>query len=123
MKRFAPENGKSKPAKGEHYRLRLYITGASARSARAIRNIKVFCEEYLGGRYSLEIIDIYQNPVLAKGEQILAAPTLIRYLPPPVRRFIGDMSRTEKLLLGMDLRREPDDENQDESSTLAARRS
>lgn len=88
----------------QQYELRLYVTGASPRSTRAILNIKRICEEHLRGRYRLEVVDIYQKPKLAKGDQIVAAPTLIRYLPPPLRRFIGDMSRTDKLLLGLDLR-------------------
>jgi circadian clock protein KaiB len=86
------------------YILRLYVTGMTPRSVRAIQNIKAICEEHLRGRYNLEVIDIYQQPVLAKGEQIIAAPTLIRSLPLPLRRFIGDMSHTEKILLGLDLR-------------------
>ena len=92
---------------GEKYLLRLYVTGATPRSTRAILNIKSICEEHLRGRYDLEVIDIYQQPVLAKGEQIVAAPTLIRYLPAPLRRFIGDMSKTEKILVGLDLRPTP----------------
>ena len=89
---------------GETYVLRLYVTGATPRSARAIQNIKRICTEYLDGRYDLEVIDIYQQPILAKGEQIIAAPTLIRKVPLPIRRFIGDLSGTEKILLGLDLR-------------------
>ena len=92
------------PEKNDQYTLRLYVTGASPRSTRAILNIKKICEEHLGGRYKLEVVDIYQQPNLARGEQIVATPTLIRYLPPPLRRFIGDMSRTDKLLVGLDLR-------------------
>lgn len=86
------------------YVLRLYITGMTPRSSRALTNIRRICEEYLQGRYELEVIDISQNPVLAKGEQIIAAPTLIKKLPLPLRRFIGDMSQTERILLGLDLR-------------------
>lgn len=88
----------------QRYLLRLYVTGATARSARAIVNIKAFCEEHLRGSYVLEVIDIYQQPELAKGDQIVAVPTLIKQLPSPLRRFIGDMSRTEHILLGLDLR-------------------
>ncbi len=91
-----------------HYVLRLYVTGATPRSTRAILNIKTICEKHLKRRYTLEIIDVYQQPVLAKGEQIIAAPTLVKCLPLPLRRFIGDMSRTEKILLGLDLRPAPD---------------
>lgn len=86
------------------YVLRLYVAGISPRSVRAINNIKQICDEHLRGRYELEVIDIYQQPVLAKGEQIIAAPTLIRELPQPLRKFIGDMSNTEKILVGLDLR-------------------
>jgi circadian clock protein KaiB len=93
--------------KKQQYLLRLYVTGMTPRSTAAIRNIKAICEEHLRGRYTLEVVDVYQHPALAKGEQIIAAPTLIRYLPLPLRRFIGDMSRTEKILLGLDLRPAP----------------
>ena len=90
-------------AKGK-YVLRLYIAGLTPRSQKAINNIKKICEEHLNGRYDLEVIDVYQQPVLAKGEQIIAAPTLIKKLPLPLRRFIGDLSDTERILLGLDLR-------------------
>ena len=86
------------------YILRLYITGTTPHSNRAIVNIRKICEEHLQGRYELEVVDISQNPTLAEGEQILAAPTLIKKLPLPLRRFIGDMSQTERILLGLDLR-------------------
>jgi circadian clock protein KaiB len=84
--------------------LRLYITGSTVRSVLAIENLKKICEEYLEGRYELEVIDLYQQPSLAKGEQIIAAPTLIKKLPLPFRRIIGDMSDKEKVLLGLDLK-------------------
>ena len=84
--------------------LRLYVTGTTPRSVSAIRNIRKICEEHLKGAYDLEVIDIYQQPVLAKGEQIIATPTLVKKLPFPLRRFIGDMSNTEQILLGLDLR-------------------
>ena len=87
---------------GKHI-LRLYITGASSRSALAIENLKKICEENLEGRYELEVIDLFQHPVLAKDEQIIAAPTLIKKLPLPFRRIIGDMSDKEKVLVGLDL--------------------
>lgn len=85
------------------YVLRLYITGSTPNSVRAISNIKKLCEEYLQGRYNLEVIDLYEHPNLAEGEQIIAAPTLIKKLPPPLRRIIGDMSNFEKVLVGLDL--------------------
>ena len=88
----------------EKYVLRLYVTGITPRSTKAIANVKEICEEYLKGRYELEVIDIYQQPKLAQGEQIIAAPTLIKKLPLPLRRLIGDMSDTEKFLVGIDLK-------------------
>ena len=88
---------------GERYTLQLYVTGMTSRSSRAVSNLRAICDEYLYGRYDLEIIDIYQQPVLAKGEQIIAAPTLIKKLPLPMRRIIGDMSNREHVLLGLDL--------------------
>ena len=85
------------------YLLRLYVTGTSRNSERAIVNIRKICEDHLQGRYDLEIVDIAQHPTLAEGEQIIAAPTLIKKQPLPLRRFIGDMSQTERILLGLDL--------------------
>jgi len=90
--------------KKEMWLLRLYVAGQTPNSVRAIENIKRICEEFLKGRYDLEVIDIYQQPVLAKGDQIIAVPTLIRKLPPPLRKFIGDMSASERILVGLDLR-------------------
>lgn len=89
--------------KNGRFILKLYITGTTPNSLKAIRNIKEICEKHLKGRYSLEVIDIYQQPHLLKGEQIIAAPTLIKKLPLPLRKLIGDMSDTEKVLLGLDL--------------------
>src|SRR5689334_21199982 len=89
------------------YVLRLYVAGATARAARAIQNIKAICEEHLQGRYALEVIDIFQQPELAKTHQIVAAPTLIKQLPAPLRRFIGDLSHTENILRGLELRPKP----------------
>lgn len=82
----------------EKYLLRLYVTGMTAKSKQAVQTIKKICEEHLKGRYDLEVIDIYRHPVLAKGDQIIAAPTLIKKLPIPLRRFIGDMTDREKIL-------------------------
>jgi circadian clock protein KaiB len=90
---------------GGKYVLRLYVAGTSPRSAQAIANLKEICEEHLAGRYDLEVIDVYQQPTLAEGEQIIAAPTLIKKLPPPVRRLIGDMSDRKKVLIGLDIRK------------------
>lgn len=88
----------------ERYVLRLYVTGMTPRSRRAVENVRRICEEHLVGQYDLEVIDIYQQPTLARGEQIIAAPTLIKKLPLPLRRVIGDMSSTDRVLLGLDLR-------------------
>jgi len=93
-----------KNSKNETYLLRLYVTGTTPKSVNAIANLKKICEEHLTGRYDLEVIDLYQKPSLARGEQIIAAPTLIRKLPLPLRRIIGDMSDTERVLVGLDLR-------------------
>ncbi len=96
-----------KPTAGrdsEAYVLRLYVTGLTPRSSLAIANVRKICDEHLAGRYELEVIDLYQQPKLARGEQIIAAPTLIKMLPLPLRRLIGDMSNTEKVLTGMDLK-------------------
>jgi circadian clock protein KaiB len=87
------------------YLLRLYVTGMTPNSVHAIANIKRICEEHLHGHYELEVIDLYQQPELAEGEQIIAAPTLIKKLPLPLRRIIGDMSSSERVLVGLDLRR------------------
>jgi circadian clock protein KaiB len=89
----------------QKYLLRLYIAGSTPQSNRAVANIKVICEEHLKGQYELEVIDLYEKPYLAAGEQILAAPTLIKQLPLPLRRIIGDMSDTNRVLVGLDLRR------------------
>jgi circadian clock protein KaiB len=88
---------------GSRYVLRLYITGMTPRAQDAIRNIKRICEEELKGRYGLEVIDIYQQPELAKKEQILAAPTLIRMLPLPLRKLVGDMSDRERVVVGLEI--------------------
>jgi len=94
-------------AETQQYVLRLYITGMTPRSQTAIATIKETCEAHLKNRYSLEIIDIFQNPSLAEGEQIIAAPTLIKQLPRPLRRVVGDLSNLERVLLGLDLRSKP----------------
>ena len=91
----------------EHYVLRLYVTGMTPRSTEAFAAISALCEERLHGRYDLEVIDIYQHPQLAIAEQIIAVPTLVKQLPPPLRRLVGDLSNEERVLLGLDLRRKP----------------
>jgi len=87
-----------------NYVLRLYVSGMTPNSLKAIENVRKICAEHLEGRYQLEIIDIYQQPIFAKEGQIIAAPTLVKELPPPLRKFIGDLSQTEKILLGLDVR-------------------
>ena len=94
----------TRPPGAEKYLLRLYVTGMTPRSTQAIARIKAICEEHLLGRYELEVIDIYQQPELAKGEQIIATPTLIKKLPLPLRRMVGDLSNKERVLLGLDVR-------------------
>lgn len=98
------EEESSPPA--EKYVLRLYVTGMTERSAQAIDTIRSICKERLGGRYDLQVIDIYQYPKLAQDEQIIAAPTLVKRLPLPLRRFIGALSDRDRVLLGLDLRPE-----------------
>lgn len=88
------------------YVLRLYVAGMTPRSSAAIRAITQICEDHLKGRYVLDVIDIYRQPTLARGEQIIAAPTLIKRLPLPLRRMIGDMADTKRILVGLDLRSE-----------------
>lgn len=88
----------------EHYELRLYVAGQTQKSATALRNLKNYCEEHLLGQYSLEIIDLLKNPQLAEGDQILAIPTLVKKVPEPVRKIIGDLSNKEKVLVGLDIR-------------------
>jgi circadian clock protein KaiB len=84
-----------------HYRLKLFITGASPNSARAIANLKTICEKYLGKKYELEIIDVYQQPIIAKREQVVALPMLIKYFPLPVKKLFGDMSNSKTVLKGL----------------------
>jgi circadian clock protein KaiB len=91
------------------YVLRLYVTGMTARATRAIQNVREICHDHLEGRYDLQIVDVYHQPALAKDEQIIAAPTLIKKLPLPVRRIIGDMSQRERVLVGLDLVRQTHD--------------
>jgi len=93
-----------KHARRAEYILRLYVAGSTSRSLKAISNLKRLCDEYLPGAYDLQIIDIYKNPDAARDEQIIAAPTLIKRLPAPLRRFVGDLSNTQKLLIGLDIR-------------------
>lgn len=95
----------------EHYELRLYVTGTTERSTRAVRNIRTLCEEYLAGRYELEVVDVYQQPGKAIDEQIIAAPTLVKSLPKPLKRLIGDLSNRDKVIVGLNLRSASADKN------------
>jgi len=97
-----PKNNKT--AQEELWELRLYVAGQTPKSLAAFANLKKICEEHLKGKYTIEIIDLLKNPTLAKGDQILAIPTLVRKLPEPVRKIIGDLSNTERVLVGLDLR-------------------
>lgn len=93
-----------KAAKGKEYELRLYVAGTTAKSVTALANLKRYCEEHLKGKYAIEVIDLLENPQLAEGDQILAVPTLVRRVPVPIRKIIGDLSNEEKVLIGLDLR-------------------
>ena len=86
------------------WNLRLYIAGKTEKSLRALSNLEAICEQHLHGRYHIEVVDLLKNPQLASGDQILAIPTLVRKLPPPLRKIIGDLSKTERVLVGLDLR-------------------
>lgn len=88
----------------EQYHLKLYVAGQTPKSLTAFANLKRICEEHLAGKYDIEVIDLLQNPSLAAGDQILAIPTLVRQLPEPIRKIIGDLSNTERVLVGLDLR-------------------
>ncbi|HTY23554.1 MAG TPA: circadian clock KaiB family protein [Desulfomonilaceae bacterium] len=96
------EHGKAE-SKGRKYHLRLYVAGTSRRSLRAMQNLKKLLDEELEGQYELEIIDIYQQPIFAKEGQIVAAPTLVKELPEPLRKIVGDLSNAEKVLAGLDV--------------------
>jgi circadian clock protein KaiB len=93
-----------KPEPVERWELRLYTAGQSAKSLSAIRNLRKVCEEHVPGRYSIEIVDLLVNPKLAKDDQIVAIPTLVRKLPPPMRKIIGDLSDTDRTVIGLQLK-------------------
>jgi len=100
------KNGTAKaktPKKEMAYDLRLYVAGQTPRSLHAFANLKRICEQHLAGRYRIQIIDLLENPQLAKGDQIIAIPTLVRRLPPPVKKIIGNLSNTERALIGLDI--------------------
>lgn len=100
----AKTTSRSRLRKPSQYVLRLYVTGTTGRSVHAIQNVKRICDEHLEGRYELEVVDLYKNLPLARGDQIIAAPTLVKRLPLPLRRLIGDMSDDDRMLVGLDLR-------------------
>jgi len=91
-------------SENEAYRLRLYVAGQTPKSVLAFTNLKQICEEHLRGRYEIEIVDLLESPQLASGDQILALPTLVRRLPEPIKKIIGDLSNAERVLVGLDLR-------------------
>lgn len=99
----APPEVRPAKAKSGAFVLRLYVAGQTPKSLVAFANLKKICEEHLAGRYQIEVIDLLENPHLARGDQILAIPTLVKKLPPPVRKIIGDLSNTERVLIGLDL--------------------
>ena len=96
---------KKDPKKAKQWELRLYVAGKTARSLAAFANLKKICEEHLQDCYSIEVIDLIKNPRLAQGDQILAIPTLVRKLPEPIKKIIGDLSNTERVLVGLDIKK------------------
>ncbi len=107
LPRFEGEDGIGQPYEGPpegEYSLRLYVAGQTPKSLAAIANLKRICEEHLAGRYTIEVIDLLVTPKLAAGDQIVALPTLVRLLPPPLKRIIGNLSDTERVLVGLDIR-------------------
>lgn len=100
---MAPKKIAAVKANRANWELRLYVAGQTAKSIQAFANLKRICEEHLAGEYHIEIVDLLQNPQLAAGDQIIALPTLVRKLPEPVRKIIGDLSNTERVLVGLDL--------------------
>lgn len=108
MKKTAKKKAKTKPPQNESdnekWELRLYVAGQTPKSIRAFGNLKRFCEEHVAGKYTIEIIDLLKNPTLARGDQIIAIPTLVRKVPQPIRKIIGDLSNTERVIVGLDIR-------------------
>ncbi len=103
----AGREGAGTPGDPERWDLRLYVAGQTPKSLLALANLKKYCEENLAGRYHIEVIDLLENPQLAEGDQIVAVPTLVRKLPPPMKRIIGDLSNKERVLVGLDLKPRP----------------
>jgi circadian clock protein KaiB len=104
MKRATQTKAEAGAAEADFWNLRLYVAGQSAKCVAAVRNLNKFCEQHLAGRYRIEVIDLLENPRLAVDDQILAIPTLVRKLPEPLRKIVGDLSNTERMLVGFDLR-------------------
>ena len=107
-KRRRASNGRVTETDGNEsarWNLRLYVAGQTPRSLSAFKNLKEICEEYLKGKYHIEVVDLMENPTLARGDQILAVPTLVRKLPQPIRKIIGDLSNTDRVLVGLDIQR------------------
>jgi len=105
--RKSPGRSTKQKAASEEWHLKLYVAGQTTKSLTAFANLKKICEEHLKGKYDIEVIDLLKNPQLAKGDQILALPTLVRKLPVPIRKIIGDLSNTERVLVGLDLQPAP----------------
>ncbi len=101
---LSESDGATRSAQAQAYQLRLYVAGRTPKSILALTNLKQICEDHLQGRYDIEIIDLLENPKLAQGDQILALPTLVRRLPEPIKKIIGDLSNKERVLVGLDLR-------------------
>jgi len=97
----APEGPEA--ASEEHWNLRLYVAGETSKCVQAFEHLKLICEEHLQGRYTIEVIDLLKNPTLASGDQIIAIPTLVRQLPPPVKKIIGDLTNTERVVVGLNI--------------------
>jgi circadian clock protein KaiB len=105
MKKNVARKGPATKSTGNFWNLRLYIAGQTPNSLAAITNLKKICEDQLSGKYRIEVIDLLKKPQLAKGDQIVAIPTLVRRLPPPVKKIVGNLSKTERALVGLDIRR------------------
>jgi len=103
MKKSSARRRRAKSTGGDFWRLRLYIAGQTPNSIAAIDNLKKICEDKLRGKYRIEVVDLLKKPQLAKGDQIIAIPTLVRRLPPPVKKIIGNLSKTESVIVGLDL--------------------
>ncbi len=103
-KKMATKKMPTRKKSAKLWELRLYVAGQTPKSLLAFSNLKKICEEHLAGQYRIEVVDLLENPQLARGDQIFAIPTLVRKLPPPLKKFIGDLSNTERVLVGLDIR-------------------